>query len=70
MLTLEINRQELISKYNTIRTQTEYLAKPLEIEDYCIQASDFASPSKWHIAHTTWFLENFILKKFIENYKN
>ncbi|MGB0879235.1 MAG: ergothioneine biosynthesis protein EgtB [Polaribacter sp.] len=54
--------------FNTVRTKTESLCKPLKIEDYVVQPSAFASPAKWHLAHTTWFFETFILEKFIEDY--
>lgn len=60
---------ELQESYNIIRSQTIDICKPLNDEDYLIQAIDEASPPKWHLAHTTWFFENFILQKYSENYK-
>lgn len=57
-----------IELFNTVRAKTETICKPLKTEDYVVQSSIFASPPKWHLAHTTWFFEAFILEKFIENY--
>jgi ergothioneine biosynthesis protein EgtB len=52
-----------------VRARTESLCAPLEIEDYVIQASDSVSPPKWHLAHTTWFFETFILLPFAPGYR-
>jgi len=51
------------------RARTESLCVPLEIEDYVIQAGDSVSPPKWHLAHTTWFFETFILLPFLPDYR-
>ena len=45
------------------------MCNPLLIEDYSVQPIDFVSPPKWHLAHTTWFWEEFILTKFVPDYK-
>jgi len=58
----------LTEQFNAVRQQTENLCAPLVIEDYVIQSSEEVSPPKWHLAHTTWFFETFILKKFKANY--
>ena len=60
---------DLASEYNKIRAYTEELCAPLEIEDYIPQPSIDASPPKWNIAHTTWFFEEMILKKFALDYR-
>jgi ergothioneine biosynthesis protein EgtB len=52
-----------------VRARTESLCAPLEIEDYVIQASGSVSPPKWHLAHTTWFFESFILLPFVPGYR-
>src|SRR5690606_33646437 len=44
------------------------ICEPLNVEDFIPQPVPFASPPKWHLAHTTWFFEEMILKKFKENY--
>ncbi|MFD1551211.1 ergothioneine biosynthesis protein EgtB [Putridiphycobacter roseus] len=59
----------MIEKYILTRKKTEALCAPLRIEDYIPQPVDFASPPKWHIAHTTWFFEEMILKRFVSDYK-
>lgn len=51
------------------RLGTETLCAPLEIEDYVVQTITEISPTKWHLAHTSWFFETFILKKHLKNYK-
>ncbi|MEO9256793.1 MAG: ergothioneine biosynthesis protein EgtB, partial [Crocinitomicaceae bacterium] len=56
-------------EYLEIRSQTIHFCSYLTIEDYIPQVSIFASPIKWHIAHTTWFFETFLLKQFLPNYK-
>ncbi|MFN3405069.1 MAG: ergothioneine biosynthesis protein EgtB [Cytophagaceae bacterium] len=56
-------------KYLNIRQKTEEICAPLKTEDYVIQPITDVSPPKWHIAHTTWFFEDFILKKFFKNYR-
>lgn len=58
---------ELASDFLRIRAYTEKLSEPLSAEDQTIQSSVFASPTKWHRAHTTWFFEEFILAT-VKNY--
>jgi ergothioneine biosynthesis protein EgtB len=49
-------------RYDTVRQRSLHLAEPLSIEDCCAQSMPDASPVKWHLAHTTWFFETFILE--------
>ena len=51
------------------RKLTEQICEPLETEDFVVQPVEFVSPPKWHLGHTTWFFEEFILKKHQENYQ-
>src|SRR5690554_563905 len=59
----------IISFFSETRLHTESICKPLEIEDYVVQPIVDVSPPKWHLGHTTWFFEQFILKPFKPNYK-
>ena len=56
-------------KYKTTRAQSVSICSDLEKEDYVVQPVVDVSPPKWHLGHTTWFFENFILKPYAENYK-
>lgn len=51
----------LCEQYRAVRATTENLCAALEVEDYVVQSMPDASPVKWHLAHTTWFFETFIL---------
>jgi ergothioneine biosynthesis protein EgtB len=53
--------ETLIRRYQQVREFTERLCQPLVTEDYVIQAMPDVSPPKWHLAHTSWFFETFIL---------
>ncbi|MEL6923936.1 MAG: ergothioneine biosynthesis protein EgtB [Bacteroidota bacterium] len=59
----------LSQQYTSVRKHSELLCAPLHIEDYIPQPVDFVSPPKWHLAHTTWFFETFVLKKYQDDYK-
>lgn len=59
----------LLEKYKTIRQHSVEICKPLQIEDYVVQPIIDVSPPKWHLAHTTWFFETFILKPNIKAYQ-
>ena len=63
------DRLALLRRFRAIRGETEDICKPLATEDYGIQTMPEVSPPKWHLAHTTWFFETFILNPFFEDYK-
>jgi ergothioneine biosynthesis protein EgtB len=52
----------LRKRYVKVRTFSEQLCEPLCTEDYVVQSMPDASPAKWHLAHTTWFFDQFILQ--------
>ncbi|HZV61699.1 MAG TPA: ergothioneine biosynthesis protein EgtB [Methylophilaceae bacterium] len=54
---------ELAARFLKVRNQTFNLANPLSEADLTIQAAEFVSPGKWHLAHTTWFFEEFVLRQ-------
>ena len=68
-LELKTSIESIETRYFQIRNFSEKICKPLEIEDYIVQPILDVSPPKWHLAHTTWFFETFILLPFQKNYK-
>jgi ergothioneine biosynthesis protein EgtB len=59
---------KLLARYETVRAQTEAICAPLHVEDFVVQPIVDVSPPKWHLAHTTWFWEAFILEKYFSEY--
>lgn len=59
---------DLLQAYKKTRNRTLQLCGPLETEDYVVQPVDFVSPPKWHLGHTTWFFETFLLKPYARHY--
>ncbi len=56
-------------RFLDVRHQTELICKSLQAEDVSIQPAEFVSPPKWHLAHTTWFFEQFVLTEYQLDYK-
>ena len=60
---------ELLERYPLIRKASEGLARGLSAEDCALQSMPDASPVKWHLAHTTWFFETFVLERHAAGYR-
>jgi ergothioneine biosynthesis protein EgtB len=56
-------------RYAAIRARSEALAAPLAVEDQVVQSMPDVSPTKWHLAHTSWFFETFVLERFVPGYR-
>ncbi len=63
------DQRALHAFFCTVRQQSLALCEPLSSEDMMVQSCAEASPAKWHLAHTTWFFETFILAEFLPAYK-
>ena len=65
-----VDKLEALSgeRVTSARRQTLALCAPLTPEDMMVQSCPEASPAKWHLAHTTWFFESFVLREFLPGY--
>ncbi|MBW3624252.1 MAG: ergothioneine biosynthesis protein EgtB [Armatimonadetes bacterium] len=61
---------QLANRYQEVRRFSERLCEPLEAEDYVIQSMPDVSPAKWHLAHTSWFFETFLLAPGLPGYRS
>lgn len=68
-LTQDLINLSLIDFYQQVRQRSEKICQPLAIEDYVIQTMADVSPPKWHLAHTTWFFETFLLVPYLNQYQ-
>ena len=66
---ISASRSDLATSYTTVRRMSEALSRSLAPDDYGLQAMPDVSPAKWHLAHTTWFFETFLLKTFLSGYQ-
>ncbi|MDQ2800560.1 MAG: DinB family protein, partial [Armatimonadota bacterium] len=60
----------LTDRYQAVRAFSEKICEPLVLEDYVIQSMPDVSPAKWHLAHTSWFFETFLLKPHQPGYQS
>ncbi len=65
----KISEDSLAESFSNVRQLSQAICAPLEVEDYIPQPIVDVSPPKWHLAHTTWFFEEMILKKFFSGYQ-
>ncbi len=63
-----IDRESIILGYKLVREFSEKLCQTLQTEDYVIQSMPDVSPTRWHLAHTSWFFETFVLKEASKPY--
>jgi ergothioneine biosynthesis protein EgtB len=61
--------RDIASQYGEVRSATLAIIEPLEAEDCVVQPAEHVSPPKWHLAHTTWFFETFILQPHFSGYR-
>lgn len=62
--------EALILQFSFIRKKTEELCRPLSHEDFLLSVTEDTSPPKWHLAHTSWFFEHFLLTPFFHGYES
>jgi ergothioneine biosynthesis protein EgtB len=60
----------LVEKFIVVRKKTEELCLPLADEDFSLSVTEDTSPPKWHLAHTSWFLEYFVLRNFKHGFES
>ena len=63
------DRPAWLARYAAVRGRTLELASPLSAEDQQVQSMPDVSPTKWHLAHTTWFFETFLLSTELAGYE-
>ncbi|MEQ8515103.1 MAG: DinB family protein, partial [Chromatocurvus sp.] len=64
-----VDRNELSDSYHRIRQHSLALTRGLTAEDMQVQVADHVSPTKWHLAHTSWFFERFLLMHDVPGYR-
>jgi ergothioneine biosynthesis protein EgtB len=64
-----MTERSLAEQFRSVRATTDWICEPLTIEDCVAQSMPDASPVRWHLAHTTWFFETFVLKPARRDYR-
>lgn len=62
-------RDNIVNRFISVRNKTVSLTEPLTVEDMVVQVGKDVSPVRWHLAHTTWFFEKFVLSTFVKSYR-
>lgn len=70
LLSPRLFKDHILSEFKKVRAFTHHLVEPLETEDFVIQPMENASPAKWHLAHTSWFFETFVLGKYQQGFES
>ena len=68
--TSDARSRRLIEQFRQVRDFSTRLCRSLEPEDYVVQSMPDVSPTKWHLAHTSWFFETFVLKVWMQRYRS
>ena len=66
----DTTRIRMLEHYGQVRQATLHRVSPLSAEDQALQSMPDASPAKWHLGHTTWFIEKFVLEPFLPGYRS
>src|ERR1700744_3596929 len=69
MLIAQSSAPTLLARFRAVRSATMQFSSPLTPEDMMVQSCPEASPVKWHLAHTSWFFETFVLSEFVAAYQ-
>ncbi len=67
-ITSTLSKQDFIDRYQRVRRFSEHICEPLVTEDYVVQSMPDVSPTKWHLAHVSWFFEQFLLLPALPGY--
>ena len=63
-----LSGRRLTERFEAVRNQTVRLCAPLQVEDFVVSSMPDVSPTKWHLAHTSWFFETFVLAEHLPDY--